>query len=175
MSSSERGTGVLVGWTAESSGLTASGTDKPVVATRVVQRADVFPGAAAVQIAADGTGPSLSLRLSKKEGISIQLFPEGTAGASVVAVKRVDELGFYNLGTTQLAKKVGLTVLKLVAVGDYIGLRRQPDCSREIKIGRTVFKRYSPKAIDAIKEALKKESVDEIWRKRSVKAGRTTV
>lgn len=128
--------------------------------------AHVFQGAAAVEIASDGTGPSLSLRLSKKEGIPIQLVPEGTPGASVVAVKRVDDLGFYSLGATQLAEKVGLTTPKAVAVVDHLGLRGDPECYKEIKIGKSVFKRYSPKAIEALKKALEKESADDIWAKR---------
>lgn len=131
--------------------------------------ADVFHGAAAVEIAADGTGPSLSLRLSKKEGIPIQLVAEGTPDASVVAVKRVNELDFYNIGAKQLAEKVGLTMPKVVAVVDHLGLRYDQDCYKEFKIGKTLLKRYSQKAIEAIKEALKKESADEIWRKRNDK------
>jgi hypothetical protein len=129
----------------------------------------VFRGAAAVEIAADGAGPSLSLRLSKKEGIPIQLVAEGTPGASVVAVKRVNELDFYSLGAKQLAEKVGMTMPKAVAVVDYLGLRDQSEFYKEIRIGRAVFKRYSQKAIDAIKDVLKRESADEIWRKRSMR------
>jgi len=131
--------------------------------------ADVFRGVAAVEITADGTGPSLSLRLSKKEGIPIQLVAEGTPGASVVAVKRVDELGFYSLGAKQLAEKIGLTMPKAVAVVNYLGLRDRADCCKEFNLGKAVFKRYSQKAINSIKEALKKESADEIWLKRSVR------
>ncbi|MGH9194446.1 MAG: DUF3644 domain-containing protein, partial [Acidimicrobiia bacterium] len=127
---------------------------------------EVFKGASAVEISTDGAGPSLSLRLSKKEGIPIQLVAEGTPGASVVAVKRVDELGFYNLGANQLAKKVGLTMPKAVAVVDYLGLRDDPDCYKEIKIGKSLFKRYSQKTVDAIKATLSKENADEIWAKR---------
>lgn len=129
--------------------------------------ADVFQGAAAVEIVPEGTGPSLSLRLSKKEGIPIQLVAEGTPGASVVAVKRVDELGFYNLGAQQLAEKVGLTMPKAVAVVDHLGLRERTDCYKEFKIGKSVHKRYSQEAIDAIGAALKKESTEEIWAKRN--------
>lgn len=131
---------------------------------------EVFQGAAAVEIAADGAGPSLSLRLSKKEGIPIQLVAEGTPGASVVAVKRVDELGFYSLGARQLAEKAGLTMPKVVAVVDHLGLRGQAECYKEIKIGKAVFKRYSKNAVEAIQECLKKESADEIWQKRGAKA-----
>jgi hypothetical protein len=134
----------------------------------------VFPGAAAVEITADGTGPALSLRLSKKEGIPIQLVPEGTPGASVVAVKRVNELDFYSLGAKQLGEKLGLTMPKVVAIVDYLGLRAQTDCYKEIRIGKSVFKRYSPNALDTIKEALKKENADEIWRKHSAKAKELT-
>ena len=135
---------------------------------------DVFQGAAAIEITADGTGPGLSLRLSKKEGIPIQLVPEGTPGASVVAVKRVDELGFYNLGAKQLAEKVSLTMPKAVAVVDHLGLRGQQDCYKEFKIGKTLHKRYSQKAVEAVQQALKKQSADEIWQMRKVKAKRAT-
>lgn len=134
---------------------------------------EVFPGAAAVEIVADGIGPSLSLRLSKKEGIPIQLVPEGTPGASVVAVKRVNELDFYNLGAKQLAEKFDISINKLVAVVDYLGIRKMPDCYKEFKIGKVLHKRYSPKAIDVIRDGLKDMSVDEIWLAKQSGKGRT--
>jgi len=133
---------------------------------------EAFKGASAVEIKADGAGPGLALRLSKKKGIPIQLVAEGTPGASVVAVKRVDELGFYNLGAKQLAANVGLTMPKAIAVVDYLGLRDNADYYKEIRIGKSLFKRYSQKAVDAIKEALKKETAEEIWAKRKSTARR---
>lgn len=126
---------------------------------------DMFQGVAAVEIVTDGTGPTISLRLSKKEGIPIQLVPEGTPGASVVAVKRVDELGFYNLGAKELAEHTGLTVPRVVAVVDHLGLRGNSDFYREIRIGKSLFKRYSQKALEAIISGLQEETADEIWRK----------
>lgn len=124
---------------------------------------NIFPGVAAVEIVADGTGPSLSLRLTKREGIPIQLVPEGTPGASVVAVKRVNELDFYNLGAKQIAKKFGISIIKLVAVIDCLGIREMPDCYKEFKIGGVLFKRYSKNAIDVISNGLKEKDVEEIW------------
>lgn len=134
---------------------------------------DVFLGAASVEITRDGTGPGLSLRICKKEGIPIQLVAAGTPGASVVAVRRVDELGFYNLGAKQLAEKVGLSMPKGVAVVDHLGLRDDQDCYKEFKIGKTLHKRYSQKAIDRIRDALTKESADDIWRNRKAGNRRT--
>jgi hypothetical protein len=127
---------------------------------------EIFDGVSAIDISIDGVGPALSLRLTKKEGVPIELVPEGTAGASVVAVRRVDELGFYSLGAKQLAENLGLTMPKAVAVVDHLQLRSDPDCYKEFKIGSSEFKRYSPKAIDAIRDALKREPVEEIWKKR---------
>jgi hypothetical protein len=94
----------------------------------------------------------------------------GVAPDMAAGHRLVDELGFYSLGAKQLAEKIGLTMPKAVAVVDHLGLRGQTECYKEIKSGKAVFKRYSQKAIDSIKEALKKESADEIWRKRTVKA-----
>ena len=127
---------------------------------------DVFQGAAAVEITTDGAGPTLSLRLMKKEGLPIRLVAEGTPGESVVSVKRVNDQDYYSLGATQLAKKTGLTIPKLVAVVDHLGLRNDPNFYKEFKFGSSLHKRYSPKAIEAIKAELSQQSANEIWAHR---------
>ena len=129
---------------------------------------ELFEGVAAVEITADGSGHALSLRFTKKEGIAMHLVPEGTPGASVVAMKRVSELGYYNLGARQLADNLGLTTPKLVAVVEHLGVREQPDCYKEFRIGKSVFKRYSQKAISEIQAGLEGASVDDIWKSRKV-------
>lgn len=124
---------------------------------------DVFPGVASVQMATDGAGPSIELRLTKKEGTPVHLVPEGTPGASVVGVKRVDELGFYCLGLTQLAKQVGLTSPKTLAVARYLSLQDDKECFKIIRIGSQEHKRYSQNATKRIKEALLTLDMDEVW------------
>lgn len=124
---------------------------------------EVFPGAASVEFTADGAGPTLSLRIAKKEGVPIQLVPEGTPGASVVAVKRVDELGYYSLGRNQLAEHVGLTPPKTSAVIWHLKLQADREYYKEIVIGKARFGRYSKKAIDTIKDTIARTPVDEIW------------
>ena len=124
---------------------------------------DMFRSVATVEITTEGFGPSLSLQFSKKEGMPIHIVEEGTPGVSVVGIKRVNELDFYNLGAKSLAEKVRLTMPKMLAVVEDIGLRDQPDCYKEIKIGKSVHKRYSQKAIKEIQKALGHEPIDEIW------------
>ena len=61
---------------------------------------------------------------------------------------------------------MNLTIPKVVAVVDYLGLREREDCYKEFKLGSQLHKRYSQKAITEIKAALKKESADSIWEKQ---------
>lgn len=124
---------------------------------------DVFPGAAAINLTSEGTGPELSLRLSKKEGINVRLVPEGTPDASVIGVKRVNELDFYSLDHRALAKKVGLTSPKLTAVVRVYSLMDDPDVFKEIWVGKVPFKRYSPQAIARVQSILAEESIESIW------------
>ena len=75
----------------------------------------------------------------------------------------MNELDFYSLGAAQLAKKVGLTQPKSRAVVDHLSLRKDADYFKEIKIGGVTHARYSPQAIDKMKDALVSESIDDIW------------
>jgi hypothetical protein len=59
---------------------------------------------------------------------------------------------------------------KSIAVIDHLGLRKDSERYKEFKIGTTVHKRYSPKAIEKINLALQQESADAIWAKRHPKA-----
>jgi len=128
-----------------------------------MQWSSVFPGVAAIELTATGTGPSLDLRISKKEGIPIQLVPEGTPGASVVAVHKVDALSFYNLGRDQVAKHLGLSGPKTTALIRHVNLKDDTDCYRRITIGKSSFDRYSQKAIERLREARKTADMDQVW------------
>ena len=123
----------------------------------------VFPGVASINIAAEPDGPSISLRLTKNEGIPVKLLKEGEGAGAVVAVRRVNELDYYSLGANQLAEHVELTPPRMRAVVDHLGLREDDKYFKVIKIGKSRHPRYSPKAIQKVREALAAEPIDEIW------------
>jgi len=52
----------------------------------------LFPGVATLRLDTENTAGSISIRLTKKEGEAVHLVREGTPGATVVAVRRVNEL-----------------------------------------------------------------------------------
>jgi len=126
---------------------------------------DIFPGIKRLTLVTNGEGLNISLRITKSKGQPVQLVPEGTPGATVVAVKRVDELGYYSLNLTSLAEKNGLSQPKTLAVVKELTILEDPECFKEFTIGSVHFKRYSPKALDRIKKALPSLNLDEVWKK----------
>ena len=92
--------------------------------------------------------------------------PQGTPGSSTVAVKRVNDLDYYNLNTTQLADKAKITRPKLLAVMAHLGIQDDPDCFKEIAIGKARYKRYSQKVIPIVSLCLETEDLAIIWENR---------
>jgi len=123
---------------------------------------DLFPGAAAIDFTTDGTGHNVSLRFTKKEGIPVKIVPEGTPGVTV-ALKPVNELSYYSLNHKNLARKVGITSPKLTALVKHMNIKEDGKCFKLIKIGKSTFDRYSPKAIGEIKRKLEQVNLNEVW------------
>lgn len=132
--------------------------------------ANVFPGIASINISTEGTGPSINLRITKKEGIPVNVVQEGTPGATVVAIKRVNELDYYNLSLTPLAEKVGLTPPRTNAVIKELKLKEDSKYFKQILIGKSKFSRYSQETINIIKEKLPKLNLKEVWEKNKPKS-----
>lgn len=124
---------------------------------------EVFPGVSALNTSADATGPSVQIRLDKKQGIPVRLVPEGTPDASVVAIKRVNELDYYSLSPAALQKKLGITMPRMIALVRHLGLDKDDTYFREFKMGSVKVKRYSGSAYDLLKKALREVSMDVVW------------
>lgn len=132
---------------------------------RTTDWTSIFPGVAALNTSADTAGTSIQIRLDKKEGVPVRLVPEGTPGAAVVAVRRVNELDYYSLTPTQLQQKLGITMPRMIALVRHVGLERDDECFRAFKLGSVVQKRYSPKALTLLKNAITEVDMEEVWAK----------
>lgn len=147
--------------------------DKILAAVRSKTRwQDVFPGVSSLQLDTKGTGLSVSLKITKSEGEAVRLVPEGTPGATVIAVKRVNELGWYSLNLSALAEKVGLSGPRTLALVKHLKLQGDDDAFKEITIGSSRFKRYSPKALDALSDAVKSVDMNMVWEKHKPRVRR---
>jgi hypothetical protein len=123
---------------------------------------ELFPGVASINIVATGEGPSIALRITKKDGAPVTLVKEGTPGASVVAVRRVSELDYYNLGAKKLAEHLKLTMHDTLAVVDHLALQDDDKYFKVIQIDSQKHKRYSQNVIPAIRACLETENIGEI-------------
>lgn len=123
----------------------------------------IFPGVASIEMTTKGYGNSIDLKISKKDGLPVHIVPEGTPGASVVAIKRVDELGFYNLSFTQLAEKSEMTGPRTLALIMHLKLQDDPECYKEFIVSSSHFKRYSQKALDRIKREIPVVDMKKVW------------
>lgn len=65
----------------------------------------------------------------------------------MVAVKWVNELGYYSLGLNDLADKIKVTAPKTLALVKELKLQEDADFVKAIRIGSVEFKRYNAKAL----------------------------
>ena len=124
---------------------------------------DVFKGVSTVNLSRTGEGPTLALRISKRDGSPIRIVGEESGEAAAIVMRTVADQDYYNLGARALSGHVGLTEPKTLAVIHHLGLRDDPEYYKEFRFGRSVHKRFSHKAIAAIKECASKESLQDIW------------
>jgi hypothetical protein len=125
---------------------------------------ELFPGVASLEITTETSNTiGIAIRLTKREGRPVHLVPEGTPGATIVSVKRVNELDYYSLGLNQLAAKIKLTPSRTLALIRHLGLQDRPDSFKLITIGKNSFKRYSKTALDGCQEALKTVDMEKVW------------
>jgi hypothetical protein len=130
----------------------------------------IFPGVSTLTIVPEKSGAGLSLRITKKEGEAVQIVPVGTPDATVVAVKRVNELDFYSLGLRDLARKLRVKETRLLWLIQREEMQEDPDFFKVIKIGRSTHKRYSGRCYDALKAKLAEIDLDALWANRKAAA-----
>lgn len=123
----------------------------------------IFPGVSTMTINPDGDGPGLVLRISRNQGEAVQLVKEGDPNASVIAVRRVNELDYYNLGLLDLSRKLGKSAPKVGILIESEGMRSDPEFYKEIKIGKSIHRRYSRKALEKLKERLQVVDLEAVW------------
>lgn len=126
---------------------------------------DVFKGIAQVKLTADGTGVDVAIHITKKDGMPVRIAAPGEDAQAVITVRKVNDTDFYCFNTTALAKKVGLSAPKALALIHFLSLQNDPDCFKRIAIGRSLFKMYSGNALSRLKDALSNVDMDEVWEK----------
>lgn len=129
---------------------------------------DIFKGVSNITLDKSGEGPTISLKIAKKADVEVVLVKDDP-NATVVAVKRVNELDFYSLGLKDLVAKLKLkypyiTGPKLLCVIQHLKIQESEMYYKEIKISTLIHKRYSKKALDFLDEQIPLLDVEHNWR-----------
>lgn len=112
----------------------------------------IFPGVSTLKIHDEVSGPGLTIRITNNQGESVQLVPDGDPNATVVSVKKMSELDFYNLGAKQMAEKLRSTIHKMLWVMERENMPQNSDFHKVIRIGRQKHKRYSGLCLKRLRE-----------------------
>lgn len=129
----------------------------------------IFRGVASLDLTTEGEGEPFRLEITKSEGVPVNLVDEEDEDEdeeATVAVKRVNERDFYNLGIQEIAEKFDeYSWQKLRCVADELGLQENEKYYKEISVGSSTYKRYSGYGLKRLREAIDEGEVDpeEAW------------
>jgi len=129
----------------------------------------IFRGVASLDLTTEGEGEPFRLEITKSDGVPVNLVDEDDDDEdeeATVAVKRVNERDFYNLGIRDIGEKFDdYSWQKLRTVVDELGLQEDEKYYKEISVGAVTSKRYSGCALKCIREAIEEGEVDpeEAW------------
>lgn len=138
----------------------------------------IFLGVNLVEFQTEGNGTAISFHLTKKQGLPIRIVDsseDDLVGVAPIVVKHTNELDHYSLTPTNMAKKLGISPNKFVALRRHLGLCDRPDFYKEFTLGKQVHKRYSQAALRFAESQLKHITDSdwlEIWTKHAPGKGK---
>ncbi len=123
----------------------------------------VFPGISTLTLQNQENGIGFYFKIVKHDGIPIRVVQEEQETGVPVIIKRVDDLGYYNMSITQLAQHIGTSVPKTTALARSVKLQENPEYFKEIRIGKVCYKRYSQKTIELLQKLIREVNINEVW------------
>jgi hypothetical protein len=123
---------------------------------------EVFPRLESVATIVEGTGVELTVRFSKREGIPVRFVPADDP-REVAAVREVDLERKYHLSASDLARGVGLTPPRTLALRRHLGIDEDGNFRHVFVFDSQRIPRYSDAALHRMREALDEVDMDDVW------------
>jgi hypothetical protein len=99
--------------------------------------------------------------ISKREGAPVHIV-RGDDPTAAFAVREVDLQNRFKYSASQIAKLVGLTGPKTVALRRHLGLDDDPEMVHEFTFGKRL-RQYSDRALEALRAAKAEVDMDAVW------------
>jgi hypothetical protein len=134
-------------------------------------RSQVFPKLDDVAATIDGTGLTITVHFTKKQGAPVRYVSDDSLPAA--AIREVDLQRKFHRSATDLAKALEISRPRSQALGEHVGINSDDTCSHVFVFGAQRHRRYSDNAFTKMREALSSVDMDAVWQAHKP-AGRGT-
>jgi hypothetical protein len=124
-------------------------------------RHNVFPRLDELTTQVDGSGVTLTVHFTKKQGAPVRFISDAATPAA--AVREVDLQRKYHRSATELASDLGLNNVRSTALRRHLGTDEDPACCHEFVFGSQRILRYSDNAFTRMREALTTVDMGVVW------------
>lgn len=129
----------------------------------------ILPEVAQLKLSTDGSGIPITMRISKDAPIAVRIAKPGEAVTGTVIKQLIDQWDVFNMSRDDLAKKLTLTGPRTHALIYELNLQSDPECYKELQKKSQVFKGYSKKALDKLRQAQLELNIEEVWARHRAK------
>lgn len=147
--------------------------EKTIERIKVEQSWDcVFPGVNAFSLDPTGVGNLYSIRVTRNEGLAVHRSSDGDGEA--FGYREINYLDKWPFNEKELIRRTGIGQYVVRALVYCLKLKAEEDLYKEFRIDGVLFKHYSPKAVDLLKQAVNDVDVSEMlsrYRTRLKKQG----
>lgn len=124
---------------------------------------DIFPDIARLSFEVEGEAIPFCFSIKKGAEHSVTIGKPGDAIVGTLFKQEVDWFDKYNLSITDVADKIGLTVPKARAVAFKLDLYSDSDMYGEKRVKSQLYKRYTKRALDKLREQLPSLDIEQVW------------
>jgi hypothetical protein len=131
----------------------------------------ILPEIAQLTLSTDGTGIPVSMRITKNARLAFKIAKPGEEIEGTLLKQDIDPWTVFTMNRDDLAKKLGISGPRTHALIYELDIQSDCNCYRELRRKSQVFKGYSMKALNQLREAIKTVDIEEIWLKHRSKLG----
>ncbi|WP_298622950.1 DUF3644 domain-containing protein [uncultured Zoogloea sp.] len=129
----------------------------------------ILPEVAQLRLSTDGSGIPITMRISKDAPIAVRIAKPGEEVAGTVIKQQIDPWDVYTMSRDDLASKLSLTGPRTHALIYELNLQADPECYKELRKKSQVFKGYSKKALDKLRQAKEELDIEDVWARHRTK------
>lgn len=129
----------------------------------------ILPEIAQLTLSTDGTGIPISMRIAKDAQIAFKIARPGDTIEGTLLKQEIDPWTVFTMGRDDLANKLGISGPRTHALIYELNLQGDAECYRELRRKSQVFKGYSAKALNQLREAIKTVDIEQIWQRHRPK------